>query len=104
MNNFYANKELEEIFGKRPKGVMLFDAMELGWACPISPKHEITYSEFNDHIWCYTCEKDFFSLLCPKQMNPFTTKAIFEKEKKEMAPEMAEWTTEKYVALKRRPR
>lgn len=28
--------------------------------CPCGKGHKITYSEFEKHIWCYTCEKDYF--------------------------------------------
>jgi hypothetical protein len=28
--------------------------------CPRGIRHKIEYSEFEKHIWCYTCEKDYF--------------------------------------------
>jgi len=100
MNDFYSDNELEKMFGKRPEGTAIFQPMELGWVCPVDESHEITWSEFSSHIWCYDCQKDYFSLLCPKQMNLFTTKTILAKEIASMAPLMAEWTLDKYKTLK----
>lgn len=28
--------------------------------CPRGKRHKIDYSEFESHIWCYKCEKDYF--------------------------------------------
>ena len=28
--------------------------------CPKGKAHKIDYSEFEKHIWCYKCEKDYF--------------------------------------------
>jgi len=70
--------------------------MELGWICPKSSGHYITWSEFVSHIWCYQCERDFFTLLCPKQINPYTTWKVLEYEMIAVAPEVAEWTLERY--------
>jgi hypothetical protein len=48
-----------EAYGKRPTdGMGLFEPQELGYRCPEGHAH-ITWSEFNEHIWCYECEKDF---------------------------------------------
>jgi len=96
MNDFYSDKQLKKLFGMRPSGIAIFEPMELGWVCPIKPEHEIGWSEFNKHIWCYQCKKDYFTLLCPKQMNPFTTKRILQKEIEQMAKEISKWTLEKY--------
>lgn len=100
MNNFYSDAELGNLFGLRPEGISIFEPMELGWLCPINKQHEITWSEFNDHIWCYQCKKDYFTLLCPKEMNPCTTPEIVKKETANVADEMSEWTLDKYQTLK----
>ena len=100
MNKFYTDIELESLFGRRPTdGIPLFGAMELGWVCPIEHDHYIDWSEFKDHIWCYDCSKDFFTLLCPKRMNPYTTESILEEEIESVAALVAEWTLEKYKGL-----
>ena len=99
MNNIYTDWELSDLFGKRPEGQPLFEPAELGWVCPINPSHEITWSEFSAHLWCYDCLMDYFTLLCPKQMNPFTTENILKEETVLMAPLMEFWTLEKYQHL-----
>lgn len=98
-NAFYADQQLTELFGKRPEGIPLLDAFELGWACPVNPKHKITFSEFKAHIWCYSCQRDYFTLLCPKRMNPFISEDILREETEMMAPLMAKWTLWKYRNL-----
>jgi len=99
-NDFYNDKELKELFGLRPSGQPLFEPEELGWACPQDKKHRITWSEFEKHIWCTACDKDYFTLLCPKAMNPLTTKKILESEKAKMQPLIDRWNIEKYRRLK----
>ena len=96
MNKFYTDKQLKKIFGMRLSGTALFDPLELGWVCPENRTHRITWSEFNKHIWCHNCEMDYFTFLCPKMMNPFTTPGIFQKETELMASEMAKWTLGSY--------
>jgi len=107
MNDFYSDKELELLFGKRETeikdAIILFDAAELGWLCPVDPAHDITWSEFNEHIWCYDCQKDYFSLLCPKGMNPHTTQTIVKKETQKIQAEVKKWTLEKYKHLRQPP-
>ena len=100
MNDFYSDSELGNLFGLRPNGIAIFEPIELGWLCPVDKHHETTWSEFKQHIWCYQCEKDYFTLLCPKKMNPFTTAEILKKETEAVADEMAKWSLEKYRNLK----
>jgi hypothetical protein len=87
MNDFYSGK---------PFGIAIFDPMELGWVCPIDKSHRIDWSEFNCHVWCYECRKDYFTLLCPKQMNPFTTPKILKEETGKLQSEMDKWTMARY--------
>lgn len=100
MNNFYDDKELEALFGRRPEGISIFEPQELGWVCPIDAKHTITFSEFREHIWCYNCDMDYFTLLCPKILTPETTEKILRKETELMAPLMAGWTLDKYKSIR----
>lgn len=37
---------------------------ELGYACPHNSKHLINWSEYEAHIWCYDCQKDYPSCFC----------------------------------------
>ena len=102
MNKFYTDKKLEKLFGMRPtEGLALFWPMELGWVCPVNEDHWLEWSEFKDHVWCVACEIDYFTMLCPKEMNPHTGRSIFETESKNMAPLMAEWTLERYKRFAR---
>jgi len=105
VNDFFQDKQLEQIFGKRPTAgaIALFEPIELGWVCPVCPEkknYNITWSEFVDHIWCYNCQKDFFTLLCPKKMNPYTTERVLEYERQSVCEKMEFWTIEKYKNLK----
>lgn len=97
MNKFYTDKELESLFGRRPTdGIPLFDAMELGWVCPKDSEHHITWSEFRGHVYCYLCEVDYYTLLCSKRMNPYTTESVLREETERVAELMNEWTLERY--------
>ena len=96
MNDFYSDEQLEAFFGKRSPGIALFEPLELGWNCPTGETHDLTWSEFNDHIWCYDCQKDYFSLLCPKHENVFTSKSIVKAETEKMDELIGQWTLEKY--------
>jgi hypothetical protein len=59
-----AMTEREEVifkkYGKRKNAgaTPLFAPQELGYRCPEGHAN-LEFSEFNDHIWCYECEKDF---------------------------------------------
>ena len=107
MNKFHTDEELKALFGMRIGEpslfglIALFEPAELGWCCPKNKKHEIAWSEFTSHIWCYDCLEDFFTLLCPKAMNPSTTETILREETEKMAPLMSKWTIEKYKEMKR---
>lgn len=58
MNDKYSDKELKRKYGLRPKGTPLFFPQELGYRCP-NGHSNLTWSEFRECIWCYTCQKDF---------------------------------------------
>lgn len=34
------------------------------FACPFNSKHTIAWSEYEAHIWCYDCQKDYPSCFC----------------------------------------
>jgi hypothetical protein len=57
-NDRYTDDELKEKFGMRGGGTALFGPQELGYRCP-NGHADLTWSEFNEHIWCYKCEKDY---------------------------------------------
>jgi hypothetical protein len=99
MNNFYSDNKLTKLFKKRPHSSPLFAPMELGWVCPSNESHLIVWSEFNQHVWCYQCGMDYFTLLCPKKRNPFTTQDILERETEVMKSLTAQWSLEKYAKI-----
>lgn len=50
-------------FGRReagllPGGIILDTPPELGYRCPAGHSY-IDWSEFNDHVWCHRCNRDF---------------------------------------------
>lgn len=50
---------------KRPEeGIPLFEPDELGYLCPNNHKHQITWSEYKRHIWCFQCKEDIPSKEC----------------------------------------
>lgn len=99
-NDFYSDYELASIFGRRPIGTGLFEPIELGWVCPEDHTHETTWSEFNKHIWCYQCKKDYFTLICPKMLTTFTSEIILKKETEKLWPLIKEWNIEKYKRVR----
>lgn len=61
-------EKLAEKHGRRSGGQPLFEPFELGYRCPQGHKGEcITWSEFNEHIWCFKCQLDYPSKDCPMQ-------------------------------------
>lgn len=51
-------KQLKEKYGTRSSGASIDFPQELGYRCPEG--HSILqWSEFNDHIWCEECKKDY---------------------------------------------
>lgn len=98
MNNFYTDKQLETLFGQRGEGTALFEPVELGWLCPEDENHLVTWSAWNQHIWCLDCELDYFTLLCPKRYirtHP-QSQSVVEEEIEKMRPLMKKWTLKKY--------
>jgi len=54
------DRQLEEEYGRRPAGQPLDYPQELGYICPKGHGGDwLTWSEFNEHIWCYKCKKDY---------------------------------------------
>jgi len=62
------DEEIAEKYGRRAGGQPLFEPFELGYRCPQGHKGDsITWSEFNEHIWCFKCQLDYLSMDCPMQ-------------------------------------
>lgn len=51
---------IKKRFGMRESGyaIFLFFPQELGYRCPKGHSN-LTFSEFKEHIWCFTCKKDY---------------------------------------------
>jgi hypothetical protein len=69
-NDKYTDAELKERYGLRNEGkhfTAIDQPSELGYSCLKGKhgEHEITWSEFNQHIWCYKCNIDYLSFDCP---------------------------------------
>jgi len=69
---------LARTFGARQGDMAVFEADELGYRCPLG--HErVTWSEFNEHIWCYTCGLDILTHKCPIKKPEFMTNIQFQE-------------------------
>jgi len=57
------DEQIAEKYGRRElqKGSVILDEPgELGYRCPRKHSFDcLTWSEFNDHLWCYVCQKDY---------------------------------------------
>lgn len=62
-NNKFSDKRLEVMFGTRSEGTPILAPQELGYRCPKGHSH-LAFSEFNEHIWCWICKKDYFYADC----------------------------------------
>ena len=65
------DEQIAEKYGRREVKaglIILNEPSEEGYLCPQGHKMgEITWSEFNEHIWCYVCQLDYPSKDCPMQ-------------------------------------
>ncbi len=63
------DRQIAKKYGRRtPGAVSLFEPYEWGYGCPRGHRGElITWSEFNEHIWCHRCQLDYPSADCPMQ-------------------------------------
>lgn len=63
-----SDEEIRKQYGERPhKGAIpLFEPGEFGYQCPMGHSGDnITWSEFNDHLWCDKCKMDYPTERCP---------------------------------------
>ena len=63
-----SDEELRKTYGERsPKGaVPLFEPSEFGYRCPMGHYEDcLTWSEFNEHLWCERCNLDYPTERCP---------------------------------------
>lgn len=79
------DEQLVEQFGRRfplgAKGIVILDEpSELGYQCPKGHKMgQLTWSEFNEHLWCYVCKIDYPSADCPMQRPCWETPRQFRE-------------------------
>lgn len=77
------DEQIAKKFGRRdlPRGaVILNEPSEEGYQCPKGHKMgEITWSEFNEHIWCYVCQVDYPSKDCPMKRPCWETPKQFKE-------------------------
>jgi len=72
------DEQLKEQYGLRPIGTAFDEPFELGYKCPLCHTN-ITWSEFNDHIWCYKCKIDYLSFDCPITRPCWMNKRTWDK-------------------------
>ena len=51
-------KQFKKKYGMRGRGTCIFFPQEFGYRCP-KGHHNLQWSEFKEHIWCYECKKDY---------------------------------------------
>ncbi len=76
------DEQIAAKYGRRetkPGMVILNEPSEEGYQCPFGHKMgDITWSEFNDHIWCFKCQLDIPSEHCPMQRPCWETPKQFK--------------------------
>lgn len=70
----------EETRTRRPTDGVAFDEPGvLGYLCPkLHGGGDLTWSEWEEHLWCYKCEIDYPSKDCPKQRPGWMSDEIWE--------------------------
>lgn len=64
------DEQLAQKYGRRPHpgAILLFEPFDFGYRCPKGHGGGcITWSEFNDHIWCYRCNLEYPYFDCTLQ-------------------------------------
>lgn len=73
VEKYSTNKRAGELLGYRTNGISIDAPCELGYHCPVckyeletngSFDERLTWSEYNDFLWCSVCDKDYPSCLC----------------------------------------
>jgi len=76
------DEQLRERYGRRPYAVgtvALFEPYEWGYRCPKGHGGEyITWSEFNEHIWCSKCNLEYLYYDCTIQQPSWMSKKDFD--------------------------
>lgn len=79
-----SDEQLSEKYGRRPHPLLMvpvFEPQEFGYRCPKGHGGDyLTWSEFNDHIWCYKCQMDYhYAHECTIQRPSWMTVKQFEE-------------------------
>jgi len=76
------DEQIAKKYGRREVEVcmvILNEPSEEGYQCPKGHKMgAITWSEFNEHIWCYVCQLDYPSKDCPMKRPCWETPKRFK--------------------------